>query len=113
MDNNPSSQKPTNALSLSHNFDYKGNCSKLCPLECTSTSFDIIENKMNVNLSNPKGSAMNFYYSDRKYTEITQSVKVTFADFISNTGGVLGLFLELSFVSVYRFIILIFDLIIV
>ncbi len=106
IDNYSGLQKLTNreALILSNTFDFKGNCSKLCPLECTSTSFDIIENKMNVNLSNPKGSAMNFYYSDRKYTEITQSVKVTFADFISNTGGVLGLFLELSFVSVYRFI---------
>ena len=48
---------------------------------------------------------MNFYYTERKYTEISQMVKVTGADFVSNTGGVLGLFLELSFLSVYRFVI--------
>jgi len=79
-------------------------------LECTSTTFDIIENDINLRETNSLN--MLFFYSDRKYTEITQSVKVTFADFISNTGGVLGLFMELSFVSAYRFIILIFDLII-
>ena len=108
-----SSQKLANRAvhQLKNQFDYKGNCSSLCQLECTSTTFDIIENDINLRETNSLN--MLFFYSDRKYTEITQSVKVTFADFISNTGGVLGLFLELSFVSVYRFIILIFDLIIV
>ena len=92
-------------------FDYKGNCSNLCLLECTSTKFDIIRNEMNLNLNDPKFLRLNFYYSDRKYTEITQSVKVTLADFISNTGGVLGLFLELSFFSIYRCFISVFDFI--
>ena len=94
-------------------FDYKGNCSKLCPLECSSTTFDIIQNEMNLNPNDPNVLDIHFYYSDRKYTEITQSVKVTGADFISNTGGLLGLFLELSFFSAYRFILFIFDLIFV
>ncbi len=92
-------------------FYYKGNCSNLCPLECTSTKFDIIRNEMNLNPNDPKFLRLNFYYSDRKYTEITQSVKVTLADFISYTGGVLGLFLELSFFSIYRCFISVFDFI--
>ena len=98
---------------ISRKFDYKGNCSELCPLECTSTSFYLIKNEINLNSNDSKLLALNFFYSDRKYTEITQSVKVTGADFISNTGGVLGLFLELSFFSAYRFILFIFDLIFV
>ena len=68
---------------------------------------------MNLNSSDSKMLNMSFFYHDRKYTEVTQSVKVTFADFTSNTGGVLGLFLELSFFSACRFIIFIFDLILV
>ncbi len=94
-------------------FDYKGNCSNLCPLECTSTSFDLIKNEMNLNPNVGSILMLNFFYSDRKYTEITQSIKVTLADFISNNGGVLGLFLELSFFSAYRFILFIFDFIFV
>jgi hypothetical protein len=109
IDNFSGSQKLTNdqAVNLSNDFDFKRSCSKLFPLECTSTSFGLILNEMNY----PELLRINFYYSDRKYTEITQSVKVTGADFISNTGGVLGLFLELSFLSAYRFILFIFDLI--
>ena len=66
---------------------------------------------MSLNPNDPKLLMLNFYYSDRKYTDITQSVKVTLADFISNNGGILGLFLELSFFSAYRFILFIFDFI--
>lgn len=88
-------------------FDYSGNCSHLCPLECNSTSFDI--SKSEITFPNGKLS-MGFFYSERKYTEISQTIKTTSTDFIANTGGVLGLFLEISFFSAYRAIISIFDI---
>jgi hypothetical protein len=115
FDRQYSSRNLTNkeAHQLYNQFDYQGNCSKMCPLECTSTTFDTIENEMDLNPSDPIHLFLNFFYHDRKYTEVTQSVKVTFADFTSNTGGVLGLFLELSFFSACRFIIFVFDLILV
>ncbi len=115
LDRQYSSHNLTNkeAHQLYNQFDYQGNCSKMCPLECTSTTFDTIENEMNLNPNDGSILMLNFFYSDRKYTEVTQSVKVTFADFTSNTGGVLGLFLELSFFSACRFILFIFDLILV
>jgi hypothetical protein len=115
LDKYRGSQKLTNLETnvLKSKFYYIGNCSNLCPLECTSTSFYLIKNEINLNSNDSKLLILNFFYSDRKYTEITQSVKVTGADFISNTGGVLGLFLELSFFSAYRFILFIFDLIFV
>ncbi len=115
MDNHPGSQKLSykEAKDLLNQFDYKGNCSKMCPSECTSTTFDVIENEMTLNPNDSNFLNILFFYSDRKYTEITQTVKVTGADFISNAGGVLGLFLELSFFSAYRFILFMFDLIFV
>ena len=94
-------------------FDFKGNCSKLCPLECTSTTFEISKNEFKLSPSDPISLRMTFYYSDRKYTEITQSIKMKLSDFISNTGGLLGLFLDLSFFSAYGFIIFMLDLIFV
>jgi len=99
-----------NTSSILGKFDYKGNCSNPCPLECTSTTFQIIKNEMN---TNSEHSRLIFYYPNWEYTQILQSVKVTGADFISNTGGVLGLFLELSFFSFYRLIIFLFDVIFV
>ncbi len=111
IDNYPGLQKLTNreVYTLSKDFDYKGNCSKLCPLECTSTTFEITKNEVKLSPSDPIQLRMKFYYSDRKYTEITQSVKVKLSDFISNAGGLLGLFLDLSFFSAYRFIIFLLD----
>ena len=89
-------------------FDYEGNCSRKCPLECEQTTFDVSigEVAFDVNVLN-----INFFYLDRHYTDISQVVKTSAADLIANTGGVLGLFLELSFLSVYRFLLLGFDLI--
>jgi len=52
---------------------------------------------------------VNFHFMDEKYTEVTQAVKTTEADFVSNAGGVLGLFLELSFFSVYKLLIFVAD----
>jgi hypothetical protein len=94
------------------NFDFKGNCSNQCPLECTSIEFVISKNEMSLNAGDNL-LVLNFFYSELKYTEISQTEKVTVTDFISNTGGVLGLFLELSFYSIYRCIISVFDFIFV
>ena len=89
-------------------FDYSGNCSGKCPLECDTTSFEIFrtESRSSLNIL-----LMNFYYSDHKYTEIMQIEKTSMADLISNAGGVLGLFLELSFFTLYRLINAFFDII--
>ena len=40
-----------------------------------------------------------------KYTEMKQVVKTTESDLVSNTGGVLGLFLDISFFHVYSFLV--------
>ena len=87
-------------------FDYKSYCSELCPLECESTYYKFSKNEMR---SDDELLYMNFYFTNNRYTEISQTIKTTEADLISNTGGVLGLFLELSFISAYNLVNLIFD----
>jgi len=96
---------------VTFSFDYKGNCSHLCPLECSSTSFAVNQAESESSENDRRITSINFYYSERKYTVISQTVKTEVADFVSSNGGVLGLFLELSFLSAYRCIIFIFDVI--
>lgn len=91
-------------------FDYIGNCSQVCPLECESTNYDMREDSYRIDYEVGVSHA-SFYFVDHKQTEITQTEKTTPADLVSNTGGVLGLFLEVSFLSLYRFILYVFDLI--
>ena len=97
-------------------FSYERNCSRFCPLECVTNIFEITETKLtflvNTTVHNVNPFEINFYLSANKYTELTQVVKTTEADFISNSGGVMGLFLDISFYHVYSFLAFILDLII-
>ncbi len=90
-------------------LNFKTNCSDDCPLECTSSIFEVVESEWQISGRDSHFIRVNFYMSDDKYTEITQSVKVTEADVVSNVGGVVGLFLDLSFAHVHRFIFYVFE----
>ena len=105
-------------------------CAPLCPLECDSISYEIstsfskfpkqqyayelknnsiINSKYsNLNLSiddiQKNVIAFNVYYKDLKYTKITQTAKMNIEDLISHLGGLLGLFIGVSFLSVAEII---------
>jgi len=112
------------------NYDREKNCDHLCPLECESTEYKIfeskplladitdikeyslelipqIENKLNITVNSTEDfdkSLLEIYvfFSDLKYTKISQTPKTTLFTLISNLGGSTGLFLDLSFMSVCR-----------
>jgi len=90
-------------------------CSTLyCPLECESLTYDLSLNSQsvighgNVSLYNIINTfedtyktfyPLRFYYGDLKYTLIKQQPKIELFGLISNIGGLLGLFLGFSFIS--------------
>ena len=101
-------------------------CKKECPLECNSIEYDIkvistkfpnlkygkyltnnpkIKSKYpegyNITLEDLRESILSFsiYYTDFKYTYISQSPKMRMIDLVSNFGGLLGLFVGMSFLS--------------
>ena len=101
-------------------------CHPHCPLECNTISYGITtsfakypnqihyENLLNntlVTSKYPDGYsityddmqksviAFNVYYDDLKYSVITEVPKTSPTDLISNMGGLLGLFIGLSFLS--------------
>ena len=96
-----------------NDFNYTEDCSELCPLECDSNLFETVEN---VNIIDDGSSysylKVNFHYMDDRYTEMIQAVKITEADLVSNTGGVIGLFLDISFYHAYKFLAYIIDMVI-
>lgn len=89
---------------LSLRFNYQGNCSQLCPLECDSNLFELSEDIYHYIEENNNYLWFNIFYSQNKYTEISQAAETTVADLISNNGGVLGLFVELSLIVITRWI---------
>ena len=101
-------------------------CAPHCPLECNtltytvSTSFSKFPNYYYYTqlINNPKiiskfpagynityddiqnsVVAFNVFYDDLKYTVITENPSVGIIDLISNMGGILGLFIGVSFLS--------------
>ena len=96
-------------------------CEPFCPEECNSTSYlmaasfsnypakSYAENylllnntkKIYKNYQELKNNvlALNIYFSDLSFTLIGQQAKMVFLDLISNIGGLLGLFVGMSFLS--------------
>ncbi len=108
-------------------------CSKFCPLECDSIIYTItsdmeaITGKGNIsdNVRNYYPYFKNYntyedinknyvgirvFYKDLKYTLISQEPKTETFNFVSNIGGILGLFLGLSFLSFVEIIEIFFEI---
>ena len=99
---------------LTANFNFKGLCEQYCPLECDSVSiqtsiqtldFDAITWPVmpaaHANASYNLSSVFSIwiYYDNIEYTQIDQIPKMSLPDLIASVGGMLGLFLGLSFIS--------------
>ena len=54
--------------------------------------------------------ALRIYYNELKYTLISQEPKTEMFNFISNIGGILGLFLSISFLSFIEIFEFIFEI---
>ena len=78
-------------------------CSQFCPLECNHDSFSFTLSSDDYIRHNASTEVL-IYYRSLKYTSIKQKEKVTIFDLISNLGGSLGLFIGLSFVSLFEII---------
>jgi hypothetical protein len=58
-----------------------------------------------------KDVVINVYYSDLKYTVLKQIAKMSLIDLISNLGGLLGLFVGISFLTLIEIIEVCFEMI--
>ena len=74
-------------------------CRQYCPIECDSVTYLVTPNDYSVydNLT-----SVIVYYESLKYTLITQSPKMQTFDLVSNVGGILGLFVGISFVNLFE-----------
>jgi hypothetical protein len=108
-------------------------CSKYCPLECNSMSyrinnyFELFPSSGNISSISKEyyGLLNNFntyeevnkhltvlyvYFNDLKYTFISEEPKTELFNVISNIGGILGLFLGISFLSFVELFEILFEI---
>ena len=118
------------------NFKQTEKCSHLCPLECDQYSYEIFHTPHKVTgtgkvnefndldyvysflpdfqtYENVSKSyfLINAYYEDSKYILISQQPKIELFDLVSNLGGILGLFIGFSFISLLEIIEVLAELI--
>ena len=75
-------------------------CKQYCPLECDSVTYSMVTNSLpneDVNLTEVR-----IYYESLKYTFMSQIPKTRAFDLISDIGGIFGLFIGVSFVSLFE-----------
>ena len=115
-------------------------CNKYCPLECYSISYEltssfssyptrnyakksllnntIITSKfqnetLTYDLLKESVLSLNIYYDKLTYTGIKKDTKTELIDLISNIGGLLGLFLGISFLSFVEIIEIIIETLVI
>jgi hypothetical protein len=74
-------------------------CEQYCPLECDSISYS---NEVTSVPNENGGIDLRIYYENLQYTSITQIPKEEVSDLIADLGGSLGLFIGLSFMTVFE-----------
>jgi len=96
-------------------------CFSSCPIECNSINYKIQQNSFILtdqflqfeNYSNYyKDNYVNIaiYYPTKQYTLITQSPKMQLFDLVSSVGGIMGLFIGFSFLTLVELIDVIFKI---
>ena len=103
----------------------KRKCDEFCPLECRITKYDVDNDvfyhrglykemfykniSSKYNLSNltldeftESYTDVIFYFKKLEYVQILESARISESSLMSNVGGTLGIFLEVSFLSAYR-----------
>ena len=107
------SKNPTCTEDYRDQFENNNNlvekCSDYCPLECDTITFSY-------SLTTDQFPALNsslirIYYNSLRYTSITQLAKIEPEQLVSNLGGYLGLFVGISFVSLFEIAELIIEII--
>ncbi len=128
----------TEYINIMSNSSLAKACKEFCPLECNSDYIDFtvsllgfpsetlcekyksikfiekhFENRKNItNDEIRKNSlAVNIYFNNLGYTEVRKTAKINFGSLISNIGGILGLCMGMSILSVFQLVDMILEII--
>ena len=81
-------------------------CRDYCPLECESKTYSV---SYNFARREPYTTIV-VYYRTLKYTLVSQEPKMRQFDLVSNVGGIFGLFIGISFVTLFEIFEILFEI---
>ena len=104
------------------NNSIDSSCLSSCPLECESIQYDLSISSSNYpsiyqydvyqstlggmtyDELKERSIALNIFYSNLNYLQISESPKTSLNDLMSNVGGTLGLYIGISFLSLIEIV---------
>ena len=81
-----------------------------CPKECSSTKFDVLINNPDVGSNFNNTVEFKVFYLDLSYPEIKQTAKMSGYSLLNEIGGALGLFVGITFLSLFEFLEYLFEI---
>ena len=85
-------------------------CEEQCPNECSTTKFNALQINPDIG-SNFNGTVeFSVFYLDLRYTEIRQTPKMSGYSLLNEIGGALGLFVGITFLSLFEFLEFLFEI---
>ncbi len=83
-------------------------CEEQCPNECSTTNFDVLLN--NLERGSDCNGTVSVSYLDLRYTEISQTPKMSGFLLLNEIGRALGLFVGITFLSLFEFLEFLFEI---
>ena len=90
--------------------EYNTVCEEQCPKECSTTKFDVLINNPDVGSNFNNTVEFKVFYLDLSYSEIKQTAKMSGYSLLNEIGGALGLFVGITFLSLFEFLEYLFEI---
>ena len=88
-------------------------CMPSCPLECQSIDFQVTPSFSQLAMNTTSIAKVNIFYESLSYLEISETEAMNAIDLISGIGGIMGLFMGVSFMSAFEFLEMLFKIILI
>ncbi len=99
---------------VSNFTEFDSECKEQCPQECTTNKFSLFLNNLNIGSNFSEFELkFKFYYLDLSYTEISQTPKISGYSLLNEIGGALGLFVGITFLSLFELFEFLFEIFLV
>jgi len=93
-----------------NSIEFDSDCRKICPKECTTTKYDIRVSNSQSPLKSSEKLEFFVWYLDLDYIEISQTPKMSGYSLINEIGGALGLFVGITFLSIFELLEYLFEI---
>ena len=93
--------------------EFELDCLKQCPKECATTKFDLLLTNTDLGPNSTDKLLFHIWFLHLNYIEIRQNPKMSGFSLLNEIGGALGLFVGITFLSIFELLEYLFEILLV